>query len=428
MDTELASMSNSKAKKHALLNEGDNSSSYSAGVKVSHTSPPIPALAPHSFLPSHGDGADLTFFGGLFKALSFRESYLNILLLCIPISLVSYVGNWGPSSDFVLSFFSIIPLAKLLGNATEDIALRTSESVGGLLNATFGNAVELIIAVIALKDNLLEVVQASLIGSVLSNLLLVTGTAFFLGGITGGRVQSYQSFSQIAASTNASLMTLAAVAFIIPAAFVASSDLTVDSYEVLSLSRGTAIIILTIYIFALIFQLKTHAKLFETPAQEVEEEEEAQLTLAAAIILLAVSTLIVSLESELLVRSIDSVSVDWGLTHKFIGLILIPIVGNAAEHATAITVAMRDKMDLAISVCVGSSNQIALGLAPFLVLISWMVGRSLTLCFDMFETVMLFGGVLIFNSCISDGKSNWLEGMHLIAVYILIAVGIFYHP
>eukprot|EP00026_Physarum_polycephalum_P010009 Phypoly_transcript_10152.p1 GENE.Phypoly_transcript_10152~~Phypoly_transcript_10152.p1 ORF type:complete len:429 (+),score=82.16 Phypoly_transcript_10152:126-1289(+) len=349
---------------------------------------------------------------------------LNILLICIPFGFMAKGLHWGDSAIFILCMLSIIPLAFLLGTATEELALRTNQTLGGLLNATFGNATELIISIFALKNNLLRVVQASLLGSILSNLLLVLGCAFFLGGIKF----STQKFSKAAANTSSSLLVLAMLSILAPAAFIFSRGEPVgdddDDKDMLLLSRITAIFMFIIYVSYLVFQLKTHRHVFED--EDEGEEEDPTLSWLGAIALLTVCTVLIAVFSEYIVDAITEVSEQWGMSQTFIGIVLLPIVGNAAEHITAVFVAMKDKMDLSIGVAIGSSIQISLLVIPLLVLLGWMIGRDLNLYFHPFESVVGFVSVIIVHIMLSDGESNWLEGAMLLASYIIICVGFWF--
>ncbi|KAK6362379.1 hypothetical protein TWF730_006069 [Orbilia blumenaviensis] len=393
-----------------------------------------------------------------------------------------------------MNFLAIIPLAGTLSFGTEEIALRTGETLGGLLNASFGNAVELIVSIIALVKHEIVVVQTSLIGSILSNLLLVMGMAFFLGGIN--RFEQY--FNTTVAQTASSLLAVSVLSLIIPSAFHwAGSSTGQDEKKlkegIVGLSRGTAVILLLVYAVYLFFQLKSHAELFniqsqkapkrselgrsamqhllqqsantgagtigqsavpgqayprttvgsgsgsgpsgeakETIVDEEDEEEEGpqpELLLVTAVILLAGSTALVAICAEFLVDSLDYLVEHSPISKYFVGLILLPIVGNAAEHATSVTVAYKDKMDLAIGVAVGSSMQIALLVIPFIVVLGWIMGiDEMTLYFDGFQVVLLLVSVLLVNYLIQDGKSNFLEGTLLIATYVIIAVAAWYFP
>ncbi|KJZ77906.1 hypothetical protein HIM_02543 [Hirsutella minnesotensis 3608] len=408
---------------------------------------------------------------------TFLNSWINILLIAAPVGIaLNYVHSVNRVAVFVVNFIAIIPLAAMLSFATEEIALRTGETVGGLLNATFGNAVELIVAVIALLDNKVSIVKTSLIGSILSNLLLVMGCCFFFGGLR----RQEQFFNTTVAQTAASLLALAAASVIVPSVFDAAQDTGPD--KVAALSRGTAVILLLVYAAYLLFQLKTHQTVFNEESQKVpakpwsrggvgsgairqglampsslmghgmpnqnenerlskmlmnsgrldgdeDEGDYPQLHFLVALATLAGSTAIIALCAEFMVDSIDSVTRDGPLSVEFVGLILLPIVGNAAEHATAVTVAIKDKMDLAIGVAVGSSMQVALFLIPLLVVIGWGKGNDeMNLSFDFFQVAVMFVAVLLTNYLIGDGKSHWLEGFLLICLYAIIAVCSFYYP
>jgi Ca2+:H+ antiporter len=354
------------------------------------------------------------------------HSYVNILLVFVPIGLLTGYFEQGPVTVFATNFLAIIPLAALLAFATEELANKVGQTIGGLLNATFGNAVELIVAIVALSKGEIRIVQASMLGSILSNLLLVLGCCFVAGGYN--RIQ--QTFNQTAAQTMSSLMAVATSALLIPAAFHATTELKSET-EILALSRGTAIVMLIIYVLYLVFQLKTHARFFEE-VPEVSggnvERNDGVLNTFESIAVLSVVTVVVAFCADYLVGSIDSLVAETGLNKTFIGLILIPIVGNAAEHVTAIIVAIKDKMDLAIAVAVGSSMQIALFLTPFLVVLGWIVDQPMSLYFSTFETAVLFVAVFICSYLVQDGESNWLEGVLLIGTYVIIAIAFYEYP
>ena len=397
------------------------------------------------------------------------NSWINLLLIAAPIGIaLNYVHGISGVVVFCVNFIAIIPLAAMLSFATEEIALRTGETLGGLLNATFGNAVELIVAIIALIDGKIRIVQTSLVGSVLSNLLLVLGFCFFFGGLR----RQEQHFNHVVAQTAASMLALAIASIIIPTVFNAQENTPVD--KVAKLSRGTSVILLLVYIAYLFFQLKTHHAVFSEESQKVpakpfrsgptagaikqglavpgavlghgvqetsendriskmlmsplppndDDEEEPQLHFFVALGTLAASTVVIALCAEYMVSGIDAVTKgSSGISEEFVGLILLPIVGNAAEHATAVTVAIKDKMDLAIGVAVGSSMQVALFLIPLVVVIGWGMGlEEMNLSFDIFQVAVLFVAVLLVNYLIGDGKSHWLEGFLLICLYFIIAV------
>ncbi|EXJ55377.1 Ca2+:H+ antiporter [Cladophialophora yegresii CBS 114405] len=397
------------------------------------------------------------------------NSWINVLLIASPVGIAVYYAGVNPVAVFVINFIAIIPLAAMLSYATEEIALRTGEVIGGLLNASFGNAVELIVSIIALAKDQVLIVQTSLIGSMLSNLLLVMGMCFFFGGIN----RMEQAFNVTVAQTASSLLFLAVSSLIIPTAFEQwartgnNSSTTTATTEnakpgVAQLSRGTAILLLVVYACYLFFQLKSHKEIYnapsaknetrpvgakfknavipgkmrskrpveaETPDDNADEPEEPQLSVMVAILTLAISTVLVALNAEYLVDSINAITCGGGISKNFVGLILLPIVGNAAEHATAVTVAIKDKMDLAIGVAVGSSMQIALLVLPLVVVLGWIIGKDdMTLFFDGFQIAVLFVAVLLVNYLISDGKSHYLEGILLMILYIIIAVAAWFYP
>jgi Ca2+:H+ antiporter len=398
------------------------------------------------------------------------NSWINVLLIASPVGIAVYYAGVDPKAVFVINFIAIIPLAAMLSYATEEIALRTGEVIGGLLNASFGNAVELIVSIIALAKDQVLIVQTSLIGSMLSNLLLVMGMCFFFGGIN----RMEQAFNVTVAQTASSLLFLAVSSLIIPTAFEQwartgnnSSNTSTATTEnakpgVAELSRGTAILLLIVYACYLFFQLKSHKEIYnapssknetrpvgakfknavipdkmrskkqagaETPEPKVDEPEEPQLSVMVAVLTLAISTVLVALNAEYLVDSINAITCGGGISKNFVGLILLPIVGNAAEHATAVTVAIKDKMDLAIGVAVGSSMQIALLVLPFVVVLGWIIGKDdMTLFFDGFQIAVLFVAVLLVNYLISDGKSHYLEGILLMILYVIIAVAAWFYP
>ncbi|OAL72748.1 membrane bound cation transporter [Trichophyton violaceum] len=407
---------------------------------------------PGEDVPAAGHAKQFTIAGQL-RATLF-SSWINILLLAAPAGIIMYYLKVNSVAVFVVNFIAIVPLAAMLGYGTEEIAMRTGETVGGLLNATFGNAVELIVSILALFKNEIVIVQTSLIGSILSNLLLVMGMSFFVGGVT----RMEQNFNVTVAQTASSLLALAVGSLIIPTAFHTWSGN--GEAGIAEISRA--------YLF---FQLKSHAAIFNTPSEKVEkrskskkveegdaskgiaqigagfsasmggqnaqripvvvpeEEEEPQLSIYVAVFTLCASTALVALCAEAMVSSIDAITTSGGISETFVGLILLPIVGNAAEHATAVTVAAKDKMDLSIGVAVGSSMQIALLVLPLLVVIGWIAGKDdMTLYFDGFQVTVLFVTVLLVNYLIQDGKSHWLEGVQLMTLYIIISVAAWFYP
>ncbi|ORX54456.1 calcium/proton exchanger [Hesseltinella vesiculosa] len=376
----------------------------------------------------------------------FTGSWLNALLIFIPFGIVSHFF-WGPTPTFVLNFIAIVPLAKMLGDVTEDISLRTGEVVGGLLNATFGNAVELIVSVIALSQNLVVIVQSSMLGSILSNLLLVLGMCFCLGGY---RFKE-QVFNVTVAQTSAGLLFIATASLLMPAAFYGSTLQAVSSaaevHDILAISRATSVLLLIIYASYLFFQFlapppeafhfsrrnsRNRVNDTEQNSTITSDEEEEELPILpgwVAGVMLLLITVFVAICAEFLVSAIEAVVQQWNISETFVGLILLPIIGSiAAEHVTAVTVAYKNKMDLALGVAVGSSMQIALLVTPLMVIIGWGVNVNMSLYFNMYETAVMFIAVVMVNYLIMDGRSNWLEGLMLCSVYIIVAISFFYYP
>ncbi|TFK26082.1 calcium ion transporter [Coprinopsis marcescibilis] len=439
------------------------------------------------FTPTHELGPRPTYMESVKAALFY--SYLNILLAFIPVSWAMYYTDQNPTLIFVFSCLAIIPLAALLGLGTEQIALRTSQSVGGLLNATLGNVVEMIIGAIALKKCELELTQSSLLGGLLSNLLLVLGCAFLVGGYRFQQSEFQASVAQL----NSSLLIVAVISFFIPTAFhVYLEDRLEDGTELdflLRLSHGSAVIMLVVYLAYLYFQFYSHNHLFldmdaqssgssssssnssirtnrstrsnlnfnghghsavmlEVPADpnplfgsrislasaleshtQPSDIEYLKLNLPSALGLLGIVTALVYFTADHLVASLEGlIANNPSVSKKWITLIVIPIVGNAAEYATAVLVASKGKFNLSMSVAVGSCIQIAFFVIPILVLVAWGIGKPLTLLFDPLETFVLFFSVLVVKFTVEDGKSHWLNGLALISVYTLIALSFWGFP
>lgn len=365
--------------------------------------------------------------------MSLIQKILLSLLVFIPVSIGTAYYQLDPLVIFITAGLAIVPLAAWMGTATEEIAVVVGPSLGGLLNATFGNATELIIALIALRAGLIDVVKASITGSIISNLLLVMGFSMLLGGL---RFKE-QAFQPLVARMNASSMNLAVVAILLPTAFHFTSPGIAEA-TLQNLSVAVAIVLMGVYGLTLLFSMKTHSYLYDVGIAEPDQDEDhststtdaskhqPNLKLWIGVLLLA--TLAVAVESELLVHSLEAATETLHLTPLFTGVILLPIIGNAAEHATAVTVAMKNKMDLSLSVAVGSSLQIALFVAPLLVITGWVMGQPMDLDFNPFELVAVVVAVLIANSISSDGLSNWLEGTLLLATYAVLGFGFYFHP
>ncbi|KAJ2368185.1 hypothetical protein IW150_005479 [Coemansia sp. RSA 2607] len=444
-----------------------------------------------------------------------QASWLNVLIVFVPLGYIAHYLRWPVVAVFVLNYLAIIPLSALMGFATEEVSIRFGPTWGGVVNAVFGNAVELIVAVIALIEEEYRIVQAGLIGSVLSNTLLVLGCAFLAGGLR----HRVQFFHAEAAQCAGALLALSVLSMIIPAAYhgVHASGGEITN-GILIMSRGTALILLVVYILFLIFQLKTHSDIFDgshTPSnapsqhaccsaqdfhpcnpdecdrlktheithsqdpdcgeQEIPELRQnlglnvcltttkcehsrniinddksvettstsktikrkrdchlrhsaPQMKMWVAVVLLLVISGLVALSSDVLVDSVQELTSHYSISHTFVGMILLPIAASAAEHTMSITVAVRNKMDLCITVAVGSSMQMTLLVLPLLIIIAWILNRPLTLFFDDFETTTMLISVLVINYLIMNGRSNWLKGAMLLSSYFIVALAFFLYP
>ena len=378
-----------------------------------------------------------------------RIGWLNLLLVFVPISIGMRFAGAEATWLFATACVAIIPLAGLMGKSTEMIAHRLGPGIGGLMNASFGNAAEMIIAIFALKEGLIGVVKASITGSILGNILLVLGLSFFCGGLKYRK----QKFNATAAGMSATLLTLAAVGLLVPAVFhahltvfgggkpldAAATDLERD------LSLEIAIVLIVVYALMLLFSLKTHKHLYNPdepkPSEEDEDPSLPGSRVAAehadehdmwpqwvAVTVLIGSTVMVAVMSELLVGAIEDTANHLGWTELFVGVIVIAIIGNAAEHSTAIFAAMKNKMELGYQIAVGSGLQIALFVAPALLLMSYLpiFPHELDLIFSMLEVVAVAVSVMIVGLVAYDGQSNWMEGLLLLAVYVILGIA-FYH-
>ncbi len=352
---------------------------------------------------------------------------LNLLLLCVPLTLVlEFLAPDQHLLIFVVAAVAIIPLAGWLGRATEQLAERSGEGVGGLLNATFGNATELIIAFAALRAGLHDVVKASIAGSIIGNILLVLGAAMLCGGL---RFKE-QHFNPDAARASASLLTLAAIALVLPAIYMLNASTHPELLGITPrLSQAMSVVLLLIYGLFLYYSLVTHKELFTGQPKSHDVEPEPLWSMAKALLILAVSTAAIAWVSEILVGAIEPSAKAFGLSSIFIGVFVVAILGNAAEHATAITAAMKNRMDLALSIAIGSSVQVALFVAPVLVLCSLFVGpQPMDLAFSGGLTVTVLLSVIITGQVASDGRSDWLKGALLLAVYAVLAMAFFFIP
>jgi len=353
---------------------------------------------------------------------------LDWLLIFVPLAILLrfWPGGINPTALFVCSALGIIPVAGWIGRATEALAARVGEGLGGLLNATFGNAAELIIAGIALSKGLTNVVKASITGSIIGNVLLVLGLSILFGGTK----YKEQRFNRTAASTFVISLSLAAIGLIIPTVFHLAADSSPGGWSPLveqKLSLAIAVVLFLTYFCMLGFSLRTH-KYFFQGAEEHVEERDSQWSRGKAITILLISTAVVALLSEFLVGTIENVRDSVGLTEVFVGVIVVAIVGNAAEHSAAILMAMKNKMDLSVGIAIGSSLQIALFVAPVLIFLSYLFGRPMNLEFTMPEVVAVVASVYILFQISGDGETNWIEGIQLLSLYVILGILFFYLP
>ena len=393
-----------------------------------------------------------------FKTVVFGTK-LNALLLFAPLGILCNAFGFGDGPAFAFALLALCPLAERLGYVTEEMAKHTSQTIGGLLNATFGNATEMIVSVFALRDNLLRVVQLSLVGSIFSNMLLVLGCAFFAGGVKWPE----QRFNKNGAMTNTSLLCLAVMGVTLPNALHATHTELHGTVSELALSRFSATLLLIMYVVFLYFQLVSHTDFFEdepvekeddarfisTTAthskkkddgdREIEEDfddsddsdsdddDDPELGFTESIYYMAAITLFISILSDVIVDTIEGAARSWNCPVAFISVVMLPIVGNAAEHASAVMFALRNKMDISIGVAIGSSTQIAMFVFPFCVCVAWSMNKPLDLNMKVFETVSLVLCVVTVTFCIRDGKGNWLKGLTLILAYVILAASFFFH-
>jgi len=341
------------------------------------------------------------------------------LLVFVPAAIVAELMGASPTVVFILSAVAIIPLADLIGEATEELASRTGPRVGGLLNATLGNAAEVIIAIFAIREGLLDLVKASITGSILGNLLLVLGLSVLLGGLRNG----IQTFDRRQAALNGTMLMLAVSALVIPSLF--SRAIEPDFVAERAFSESVAIVMIALYGLSVFYYLTTQKGPLAREAAVVEEDH---WSVRRSLITLGLATAGVAFLSEVLVGAVEPVVETLGLTEFFVGIIIIPIVGNVAEHLVAVEVAIKNRMELSLSVSLGSSLQIALFVAPLLVFISLLFDDTLLLIFTDFELIALFSASLIAALVALDGESNWLEGAQLLAVYLIIGLAFFFLP
>ncbi len=363
-------------------------------------------------------------------AARFREpsAWINLLLIFVPISIVLELVHGDPTLLFITSALGIIPLAGLLGRATDALAVRAGDRVGALLNATLGNAAELIITIVAIQAGLLNVVKASITGSILGNLLLVLGASLLAGGLKNG----VQRFDRSSVSVMMTTMTIAIIGLVVPSLFgIAIEQVNHESVEYLSI--GVAFALIASYIVSLIFTFRQRSPTFgaaeaeDTPSEH-ESERGRLKDFRVALGLLILSVAFLAILSEILVGAVEPLIQAQGLTELFVGVIIVPIIGNAAEHIVAVEMAMKNRMELSLGIAIGSSLQVAVFVAPLLVFIALLLGQQLTLVFNQFELAALLAAVIITALIALDGESNWLEGAQLLIVYVILAIAFFFLP
>jgi Ca2+:H+ antiporter len=343
--------------------------------------------------------------------------YLRYLLIFVPLSIIGHYVEFSDSVVFLLSCLAIIPLAGYLGEATEELAVYTGPKFGGFLNATFGNATELIIAYFAMRAGLFDVVKASLAGSVLGNILLVLGFSIFAGGLK----HKVLKFDAIQGSFTSTMLLFSLIGLSLPAVFTYSIPESVLENKYENYSLLIAAILLVIYVIGLIYSFRTQQDVYGV---EHAEDMDSHWSKKVSIAVLAACTILIAVESELLVKTIEPMTQALGIKKMFVGLILIPIIGNAAEHSTAVVMALKNKMDISIEIAVGSSLQISLFVAPLLVIMSHFY-KPMSIVFLPIEIFTFAASVLIANKIVSSGETNWLEGLLLISIYVIIAIGFF---
>ncbi len=355
--------------------------------------------------------------------LSDPSRLVDALIVFVPIALVLALVGADAAAIFITSALGIIPLAGILGEATDALAHRAGAHVGALLNATFGNAAELIITITAIRAGLIEVVKASITGSIIGNVLLVLGLAVFAGGLKHG----FQRFGRRNASASLTMMAIAVIGLAIPAIF-AQAIASRSNVGVEYLSIGVAIALMVGYVLTLVFTFTQPPEKMHVAVLERSEPEHEHWSRSRALVVLVGSVAFIAVLSELLVSTIEPVIRTYGLTELFVGVIIVPIIGNAAEHFVAVEMALKNKMDLALGIALGSSMQIALFVAPLLVFLSLAAGQPMSLVFNPFEVAALAASVIIAAAIALDGESNWLEGAQLIIVYVILALAFFYLP
>jgi len=349
------------------------------------------------------------------------KTVLYSMLVFVPASFWLGLTHASPVAIFVVSCLAILPLAGLMGEATEHLAHHTGPGMGGLLNATFGNAAELIIGFMALRAGETEIVKASLTGSIIGNMLMVLGLAMLLGGWKHKELR----FNRMAAETGSSMMLLAVVALVIPAIYATVTHHR-EPEHIESISLDISFILILTYVASLVFQLKTHHRFFSPEGEPAEAETGRPWSIARSSLVLAAAAVLTGFVSEILVHAVDAAGTELGVGKVFMGVVVVAVVGNAAEHSTAVLVAMKNKMDLALGIAMGSSMQIALFVAPVLVIAGHVIGQPLGLEFTLLEVAAVMLSVLAVGQLVQDGRTNWFEGVQLLAVYAILAVAFYF--
>ncbi len=356
------------------------------------------------------------------RSMSIRSTFAYGLLAMVPLSIAAEWGHWGETAVFLTSAAAIIPLAIWLSTATEELSVAFGPSVGALLNALFGNATELIIALVALRAGLVEIVKASITGTVMANLLLALGLSMVVGGV--GRQE--QTFQPVVARVNGSAMTLAVLAILFPSLALLSGDGPSAGTEPFSLF--IAWVLLIVYALTLLFSLRTHRVLYEVAEVDLQEEVAGGHTPDPRpwLAVLVAATVALAYESEIFVGVVESVTEGLGLSALFTGVVLLPLLGGAAEYLTAVSMARKNKMDLSVSVALGSTLLVALLVVPVLVLAGPLLGHPIDLSFDVYELVAVITAVVVSNLVTLDGRSDWLEGVLLLAAYLILGAGFYF--
>jgi len=371
---------------------------------------------------------------GLIKIFCDHKIFSVLLFVATPLGFVSHHLDWQPQYIFTWNFIAIIPLAWLIGKATEDVAAKVGETLGGLLNATFGNVVEMLVCVSGIRNGEIGVVQCTLLGSILSNLLLVMGCAF----LAGGCFYAVQEYNQSGAAIQCSLMAMSVFAIGLPTIYTNVLHQEAEWAHMVQVSRWASVFLLSIYAAYLFFQLNTHADLFKDKDGDEEEEEQPDVSPCTAAVLLAATTVVTSFATDHLIEALETTVDTWKISKEFVGIIMLPIIGNAAEHYTAITVAVKNKMDLSLGVAAGSSCQMALLVTPFTILVGWWYGVDMTLNFHAFQLAVLYFAVFLVTTILGTGrcqvegsmtligKTNWFQGYILLVTYFVLALIYFF--